>query len=86
MGHGPGAGLHPARAPERGQGRGGEQGGEADVKHLRSLWSAHVTSHDDARLNVGVETGQGLQSAGHGEDGGGEAHDHSLLRVMSAMK
>ena len=40
---------------------------------------------DDAYLYVGIEDGQGLQSAGHVDDGRCEAHDHSMLRVISAM-
>ena len=50
VGHRPGAGLHPARAPQGGQGRGGEQRGQGDVEHLTSLIrhrdsdSEHLTS------------------------------------------
>ena len=40
---------------------------------------------DDACLNVGIEAGQGLQSAGHGDDRGSEAHDHFMSRMMSEM-
>lgn len=40
---------------------------------------------DDAYLYVGIEDGQGLQFSGHVDDGRCEAHDHSMLRVISAM-
>ena len=85
VGHGPEAGLHQTRGPERGQRRAREQGGEGEVQHLGT--HGHYMSHGthDACLNVGVETGQGLQSAGHRDHGGGEAHDHFMARVMSAL-
>ena len=62
-----------------------EQGGEREMQHLgtHGHYMSHVTH--DACLNVGVETGQGLQSAGHRDHGGGEAHDHFMARVMSAL-
>ena len=55
------------------------------MQHLgtHGHYMSHVTH--DACLNVGVETGQGLQSAGHRDHWSGETHDHFMARVMSAM-
>ena len=50
-----------------------------------SLWSVDMVSRHDACLNVGIKDGQGLQSAGYRDNGGSEAHDHSMSRVMSRM-
>ena len=55
------------------------------MQHLgtHGHYMSHVTH--DACLNVGVETGEGLQSAGHRDHWSGETHDHFMVRVMSAM-
>ena len=56
------------------------------MQHLgtHGHYMSHVTH--DACLNVGVETGQGLQSAGHRDHWSGETHDHFMARVMSAIR
>ena len=59
---------------------------DADSGSCEVLFLAkHFLTSPLACLNVGVETGQGLQFAGHRDQGGGEAHDHFMARVMSAM-